>query len=100
MSEASFCKFCQILGFSEIDDMRRGVDLMGRAEPVGERLQLLAVAGGKPQVATFLGEGFGGGSTYALGGACDQDALAAQMQIHGNSRFMRGKGTLGEEKNW
>src|SRR5437879_5559590 len=56
---------------------------MRRAQPVGQRLQLIAAAGGKPEVAAFLGKGFGGGGTNALGRAGDEDALAAQMQIHG-----------------
>jgi len=34
-------------------------------------------------MATFLGNGLGGGSADALGRAGDQDALAAQMEIHG-----------------
>jgi hypothetical protein len=40
---------------------------------------LIAAAGGKKQMATFLG----GGSTDALRCAGDQNALAAQMKIHG-----------------
>jgi hypothetical protein len=44
---------------------------------------LIAAAGGKKQMATFLGEGLGGGGTYALRCAGDQNALAAQMKIHG-----------------
>ena len=63
--------------------MRRGVDLVGGAQPVGQRLQRIATAGGKQQVAAFLGKGFGGGRANALGGAGDQDAFAAQVQIHG-----------------
>ena len=59
-------------------------DLVRGAQPLGQRFQLLAVAGGQHDVAAFLGKGFGRGRANALGGAGDQDALAAQMQIHGN----------------
>ena len=47
----------------------------------------VAAAGGEEEMAAFLGEGFGGGRTDALGGAGDENALAAQMQVHGMSRF-------------
>src|SRR6476620_7013801 len=70
--------------------MDRRVNLVSRAQPVGERLQLVAAAGGEAEVAAFFGEGFGGGCANTFGGAGDQDALAAQMQIHGNARLMRG----------
>ena len=63
--------------------MRAGVDLVRRAQPFGQRLQLIAAAGGQKEMATFLGEGFGGGGADALRCAGDQDALAAQMKIHG-----------------
>src|ERR1700676_3489343 len=56
---------------------------MRRAQPLAERLQLIAAAGRQPQMAAFFGEGFGGGRTNALRCAGDQDALATQMQIHG-----------------
>ncbi len=62
-----------------------GVDLMRRAQPFGERLQLIAAAGREPQMTAFFGESLGGGGADALGGAGDQDALAAQMKIHGIS---------------
>ena len=62
---------------------------MRRAQPFGQRLQRIAAAGREQQMAAFLGEGFGGGGTYALRCARNQDALAAQMQIHGSSRLMR-----------
>ena len=65
-----------------------GIDLVRRAQPLGQRLQLIAAAGGEPEVAAFLGKGFGGGRANALGRAGDQDALAAQMQIHGSTRLM------------
>jgi hypothetical protein len=39
-------------------------------------------------MATFLGKGLGGGSTDALRCAGDQDALAAQMEIHGIALLM------------
>ena len=38
-------------------------------------------------MAAFLGKGFGGGRANALRCAGDQDALAAQMQIHGITRL-------------
>ncbi len=66
-------------------------DLVRRAQPLGQRLQLLAVAGGQHDVAAFLGKGFGRGRANALGGAGDQDAFAAQMQIHGISRLAEGR---------
>ena len=69
-------------------DMGGRADLVRGAQALAQRLQLLAVAGGQHDVAAFLGEGFGGGGANALGGAGDQDALAAQMQIHGNSRLL------------
>ena len=67
--------------------MHGGVDLVRRAQAVGQRLQLIAAAGGEQEMAAFLGKGFGGGRANALGGAGDQDALAAQMQVHGISRL-------------
>ncbi len=39
-------------------------------------------------MAAFLGKGFGGGGTNALGRASDQDTLAAQMEIHGIALLM------------
>ena len=80
-----------VLALAQVDDMGGGADLVRRAQPLGERLQLLAVAGGQHDVAAFLGKGFGRGRANALGGAGDQDALAAQMQIHGNSRLGEGR---------
>src|SRR5260370_23655030 len=68
--------------------MRGRIDLVRGAQPIGKRLQRIAAAGGEPEVAAFLGKGFGGGGTNALGGAGDQDALAAQMQIHGITRLL------------
>src|SRR5207249_8628261 len=63
-------------------------------QPVGQRLQCVAAAGGEPQMAAFLGKGFGGGRANALGGTGDQDALAAQVQIHG---FFSLAGWVSEE---
>ena len=76
-------ELCQILGLAQVHDVSRGVDLVRRSQAFGECLQLIAAAGGQKQMATFLGEGFGGGGTDALRCAGDQNALAAQMQIHG-----------------
>ena len=61
---------------------------MRPAQPIGERLQLIAAAGSEPEVAAFLGKGFGGGRANALGGAGDEDTLAAQMQVHGITRWL------------
>src|SRR5690349_9971694 len=41
-------------------------------------------------MAAFLGKGLGGRRADALGGAGDQDAFAAQMQVHGNTRCCWG----------
>jgi hypothetical protein len=60
-----------------------GVDLVRRAQALGQRLQLIAAAGGKAEMAAFFGKGFGGGRTDAFRCAGDQDALAAQMEVHG-----------------
>jgi hypothetical protein len=35
------------------------IDLMLRAQALAKRLQLIAAAGGEPEVAAFLGKGFG-----------------------------------------
>ena len=72
-----------VFRFAQVGDVGGGVDLVLRAQPVGQRLQRLAAAGSQPQMAAFLGKGFGRGRANALGGAGDQDALAAQVQIHG-----------------
>src|SRR3984893_7610759 len=61
---------------------------MRPAQPIGERLQLIATARCEPEVAAFFGKGFGGGRANALRGAGDEDALAAQMQIHGTTRWL------------
>ncbi|MGY4291054.1 hypothetical protein ACVWXO_010320 [Bradyrhizobium sp. LM2.7] len=49
---------------------------MRRAQALGQRLELIAAAGGEQQMAAFLGERLGGGCADALGRAGDQDALA------------------------
>src|SRR5215216_5513226 len=67
---------------------------MVRAQPVGERLQLIAAAGGEAKVAAFLGEGFGRGRANAFRGAGDKDALAAQMQIHGPYSLQEGRSEM------
>jgi hypothetical protein len=63
-------------------------------QPLGERLQLIAAAGGQHYMSAFLGERFGGRSPNALGRAGDQDALAAQMKIHGIALSVGGKGPM------
>ena len=68
--------------------MVRGVDLMRRAQTLGERLELVAAAGGEKEVTPFLGKGFGRRRANALGGAGDEDAFAAQMKVHGIARLM------------
>jgi hypothetical protein len=68
---------------------------MRRSQPLGQSLQLVAAAGRKHEMATFFGKGFGGRRTNALRCACDQDALAAQMQIHGIF-FRKGRMASGE----
>ena len=62
----------------------------GRAQAIGQRLELVAVAGGEQQMGAFLGKGFGRGRANAFRGAGDEDAFAAQMKIHGIARKMRG----------
>src|SRR6185312_13947977 len=64
------------------------VDLVLRAQAVGQRLQRIAGAGRKADMTAFLGEGFGRGRANAFGGAGDENALAAQVQVHGNSRLL------------
>ena len=73
------------------DDLLGGPDTGLDPKPFGERLQLFAVAGGQHDVGPFLRKGFGRGRANALGGAGDQDALAAEMQIHGISRLGEGR---------
>ena len=85
-------EFRDVLVLAQVDDMGGRADLVRRAQPLGQRLQLLAVAGGQHDVAAFLGKGFGRSRANALGGAGDQDALAAQMQIHGITRWVREAG--------
>ena len=68
---------------AQVDDMGGGIDLMGRAQALTERLQMVAAAGGKAEVAAFFGKGFGRGRADTLRCARDQDAFAAQMQVHG-----------------
>jgi len=50
----------------QVDDVGGGVDLVGRAQAVGEGFQLIATAGGQPDVGAFLGKGLGGGRADAL----------------------------------
>ena len=90
MSAAVLHQPLDVFGLAQVDEMGGRVDLVLRAQPVGQRLQLVAAAGGKPEMAAFLGEGFGGGRADALGGAGDENALAAQMQIHGNYSLAEG----------
>ena len=60
---------------------------MGRSQAVRQRVQLVAAAGREAEIAAFFRKGFGGGGANALGGAGDQDALAAQMKVHGVLSF-------------
>lgn len=55
-----------VFRFAQIDDMGRCVDLVRRAQPLGQRLELIAVAGGEQEVSAFFGERFGGGFADAL----------------------------------
>lgn len=71
-----------ILGLAQVHDARRGIDLVCGSQPVGQRLELLAATGSKQEMRTLFGKRLGGGCANALGRACDQDALATQMQIH------------------
>ena len=91
MSAASLASFAMSSRLAQVDDMGGRADLVRGAQPLGQRFQLLAVAGGQHDVAAFLGKGFGRGRANALGGAGDQDALAAQMQIHGITRLGEGR---------
>ena len=75
-----------IVGLAQVDDVGGRVDLVLRTQPLGQRLELVAAAGGQAEVAAFLGEGFGRGGADALGGSGDEDALAGEMQIHGMTR--------------
>ncbi|MGY3150445.1 hypothetical protein ACVWYQ_007444 [Bradyrhizobium sp. USDA 3397] len=75
-----------VLLLAQIDDARCGVDLVRGAQTVGQRLELIAATRREEEMRAFLGEGLGGGCANALGRAGDQDALAAQMQIHGGTR--------------
>ena len=44
---------------TQIDTVDLHVDLMAAAQPVGERLHVFDVSRGEPQIAAFLGKGFG-----------------------------------------
>ena len=55
-----------VLGLAQVDDMSRGVDLMGEAQALGERFQLIAAAGGKTEMSAFFGKGFGRGRADAF----------------------------------
>jgi hypothetical protein len=48
---------------------------------------LIAAAGRKPEMSTFFGKSLGSGCADAFRCAGDQDALAAQMKIHGVTRL-------------
>ena len=95
MSAASLASLREILRLAQVDDMRRGVDLVRAAQPLGQRLELFAVAGRQHQMGAFLGEGFGRRGADTLGGAGDQDALATQMKIHGFALLLGGVGCRG-----
>jgi len=77
-----------VVRLAQVDDMGRGIDLVGRSQPLGNGLELIAAAGRKAEMAAFFGKGFGGRSPNALRGAGDQDAFAAQMKIHGTTLLM------------
>jgi len=48
----------------------------------------------QPEMSAFFGERLGGGRADTLRGAGDQDAFAAQMEIHGITLLM------GETSGW
>src|SRR4051794_18185549 len=68
---------------------------MLRPELFDERRETVTAAGGEPDVTAFLGKGLGGSGADALGGAGDENALAAQMKVHGNSRWLGGDRIVG-----
>jgi hypothetical protein len=63
--------------------MHGDVDLVVGSQPVCQRLHLLHIAGREAEIAAFFGKRFRGRRADTLGCARDQDALAAQMKIHG-----------------
>jgi len=77
-----------VLRFAQVNDMSRRVDLMRRSQPLGEGLQLVRRCGQLTGDGNLPRQGLGGGGTDALGRAGDQDALAAQMEIHGIALLM------------
>src|SRR6185437_359761 len=78
-----FCQLCEIFRLAQVDGVCGGVDLVRLAQPLGQRLELVAAARRQHQMRAFLGKRFGGGRADALRCAGDQDALAAQMKVHG-----------------
>ena len=66
MSEASFASRAISSALRRSTTCARGVDLVGRAQALGERLQLIAAAGGEAEMAAFFGKGFGRGRADAL----------------------------------
>src|SRR5262249_7061197 len=89
-------QFLDVRRVAQIHHVGGRIDLVLRSQAVGERLQLVAAAGGETKVTTFLGEGFGGGCADAFGGAGDENAFAAQMQVHGSTRcFKKGREEFG-----
>jgi hypothetical protein len=83
---------CDVLGLAQVDDVGGRPDLMRRAQPLGKCFQCIAAAGRQHDVTAFLGKGFGCGRANALRCAGDQDTLAAQVQIHGETRLAGGAG--------
>ena len=55
-----------ILALAQVDDMGVRVDLMRRSQAIGQRLQLVAAAGGQSQVTALFGKGFGRSGADAL----------------------------------
>jgi hypothetical protein len=88
ISAASFASFARSAGLRRSTTW--GVDLVCRAQAIGQCLQLIAAAGGQHDMGAFFGERLGGGRADALRCARDQDALAAQMEIHGITRLRMG----------
>jgi len=43
-----------VVRLAQVDDMGRGIDLVGRSQPLGNGLELIAAAGRKAEMAAFL----------------------------------------------
>ena len=90
MSAASFTSFSMSAGLRRSTTWAVASIWWVERRRSASAFQLIAAAGGEAEVAAFLRESFGRGRANTFGGAGDQDALAAQMQIHGNTRSVRG----------